>query len=328
MAKTTSARQKVGQGSRIGMFPVMLRVTGSILLVLCLLGIGWAQAPESAAPQKAQPTSVAPASLPIGVGDLLQVDVFDTPELSGRLRVDEHGEVQLPVGGTVKVSGLTAEGAARAIEAQLKSTDMMLHPSVAILIVEFANQGVTVLGEVRNPGVYPYLGSKSLFDLISQAGGLAPTASKQVTIVHRGDPNDSQTVDLNDAKGKFTVSNVAIFPGDTIMVVKSGIVYVLGAVGRPGGYLVDNNQRISVLEALALAQGMGPTAKMSKARLIRRTNSGKEDMPLPVNEIIANKIPDSPLQDGDIIFVPSSTWKQVTIGMLPGLASAAIYKTP
>ena len=313
----------------------MVRVCCCALVVACWLGVGWAQ--DAVVPQPVQGTdataptaaaSPAASKLPIGVGDLLEVDVFDTPELSGRLRVDEHGEIALPVGGSVKVEGLTAEQAARAVENQLKSTDMMLHPSVAILIAEFANQGVTVMGEVRSPGVYPYLGTKSLFDFITSAGGLAPTASKTVTIVHRRSPAEKETVDISNPNVRFNVANVSIWPGDTIMVAKAGIFYVLGAVGRPGGYLVDNNERVSVLEALALASGTGPTAKLGKARLIRKTNNGKEDLPLPVNQIIANKIPDSPLQDGDIIFIPSSALKTTTMSMLPSLATTALYRVP
>lgn len=297
----------------------------SALLVFCLVGIGFAQEAPLAQPPLTAP---APTTLPIGVGDMLDVNVFDTPELSGHLRVNERGEIALAVGGPINVLGLTVEQASRTIENQLKSSDMMLHPSVAITIVEFANQGVTVMGEVRTPGVYPYLGTKSLFDFITAAGGLAPTASKSVSIVHRRSPNETQAVDMSDPNGRFGVANVAIWPGDTIMVKKAGIFYILGAVGRPGAYMVDNNQRVSVLEALALASGTGPTAKLSKTRLIRKTSTGKEDLPLPLNQIIANKIPDSPLQDGDIIFVPSSGLKMTAISMLPSLATSAIYRVP
>jgi polysaccharide export outer membrane protein len=286
-------------------------------------------AQEAVAARPTAPVAApAPATLPIGVGDMLEVDVFDTAELSGRLRVNEHGEIALAVGGTINVLGLTSEQASRAVENQLKSTDMMLHPSVSITIVEFANQGVTVMGEVRSPGVYPYLGTKSLFDFITSAGGLAPTASKSVTVIHRRNPEEIQNVDISDPNGRFSVANVSVWPGDTIVVKKAGIFYMLGAVGRPGAYLVDNNQRVSVLEALALASGAGPTAKLSKTRLIRKTSTGKEDLPLPLNQIIANKIPDSPLQDGDIVFVPSSALKMTAVGMLPSLASSAIYRVP
>lgn len=323
MAKTTKLRSRATCGLR----KMISRFLSCVLVMGCLCGMAAAQ-DDATAPKAPSTTSVASSTLPVGVGDLLEVDVFDTPELSGRLRVDEHGEIGLAVGGSVKVAGLTAEQAARAIEAQLKSTDMMLHPSVAILIVEFANQGVTVMGEVRSPGVYPYLGTKSLFDFISSAGGLAPTASKSVTIVHRRNPNETQTVDISDPNTRFNLANVSIWPGDTIMVARSGIVYILGAVGRPGGYLIDNNERVSVLEALALAQGTVPAAKLSKARLIRKNANGKEDLPLPLNSIIANKVPDSPLQDGDIIYVPSSAIKTAALGVLPSAATAAIYRVP
>ena len=128
--------------------------------------------------QQSSPIQTAPAvgtahALQISSGDLLELGVFDTPELSGRLRVNESGEITVPVAGTVRVSGMTSDQAAAAVEQKLRSADILKEPHASILIVEYATQGVTVTGEVRTPGIYPLLGSHGLVDLLSAAGGVS-----------------------------------------------------------------------------------------------------------------------------------------------------------
>ena len=117
-----------------------------------------------------------PHALRINSGDLLDIGVFDTPELSEKLRVDEFGQITLPVAGVMKVAGMTAEEAADAIEAKLRSTDVMKAPHVTVFISEFATQGVTVTGEVKSPGIYPLLGSHGLVDMLTAAGGTTQSA--------------------------------------------------------------------------------------------------------------------------------------------------------
>ncbi len=156
----------MGRGLRVRMRPLCGIALGLLLLMpfpLC------AQAQPPAAPAAA--ASKAPA-LPIGPGDLLEIAVFDTPELSGRLRVDEKGQITLPVGGVLSVSGLTAEAAAALVEKRLRDAAIMLEPHVTVMVEEYATQGVTVAGEVKNPGTYPLLGSRTVADMISSAGGL------------------------------------------------------------------------------------------------------------------------------------------------------------
>jgi polysaccharide export outer membrane protein len=250
--------------------------------------------------------SVGAPTLAISAGDLLDVQVFDTPELSAKLRVDSQGQINLPVGGALQVSSLTAEQAAGAIQARLHDTDVLKDPHVNVFILEYATQGVTVLGEVKNPGIYPLLGAHSLFDMISAAGGVSPNAGKAVTITHRDDSSQHETVQMSNDPTLAAKANLAVQPGDTVVVARSGIVYVVGDVGKPGGFLIDNNDRLTVLQALALAEGTNKTAKLSGAHLIRKTASGRQEDNMDLKKILANKSADPLLQDGDIIFVPSS----------------------
>jgi polysaccharide export outer membrane protein len=266
--------------------------------------------------------------LQISYGDLVEVKVFDTPELSGKLRVDDRGVITLPIAGEFLVAGLTAEQAARGIEGKLVSADILKDPHVSVTVLEYSTQGVTVLGEVKNPGVYPLLGAHTLFDLISAAGGVSPNAGKAVTITHRDQPDKPEIVRIETKPGSTAAFNIDIRPGDTIMVSHAGIVYVLGDVGKPGGFLIETNSRLTVLQAMALAQGANRTASLNSAKLLRDTDDGREELSIPIKKILYNKAPDQSLADGDILFIPGSAAKTTLHELLPAVASAAIYRVP
>jgi polysaccharide export outer membrane protein len=278
------------------------------------------------------PVAVSAAHpLQISAGDLLEVNIFDTPELSAKLRVDERGSLTLPLAGSLTVSGLTAEQAGHVIEGKFLSTEILKDPHVSITILEYATQGVTVLGEVKNPGVYPLLGVHTLLDLISAAGGMTPNAGKAVTITRRVAPEKPVIVKIESKPGSAAAFNIDVRPGDTIMVSHAGIVYVVGDVGKPGGFLLENNDRLTVLQAVALAQGVNRTAALNAAKLIRKKGDGREQLSVPLRSILSNKAPDKELADGDILFVPSSATKNAlrqVESILPAVSGAAIYRAP
>lgn len=269
--------------------------------------------PPATSASQNQPSSQQAAgaggALLLGAGDLLDVRVFDTPELSGRFRVDNLGEITLPVGGTVKVMGLTAEQVQVAIEDRFRQRDILHHPHVEVFVLEYATQGVSVMGEVKLPGVYPLLGKHTLLDFISVAGGVTPSASKTVILTHRQSPGQVVSLDLSNSPQALEQQNLEVGPGDRIVVTRAGVVYVIGDVGRPGGYLIENKDTVTVLQALALAQGLNKTARLD-ARLIRNSPSGRIESDLPLKKILADQARDPGLQDGDILFVPVSGTKE------------------
>jgi polysaccharide biosynthesis/export protein len=272
-------------------------------------------------------------ALRLSAGDLLDVKVLGTtdPDFSPKLRVDERGSITLPYAGSLPVAGMTAEDAALRIEARFREKDILKDPHVSVTVLEYATQGVTVVGEVKNPGVYPLLGSHSLLDLLSAAGGVTPTAGKAVTITHREDPMHPQIVSVETKPGSTAAFNVDVSPGDTIVVSHAGIVYVLGDVGKPGGFLIENNDRLSVIQAIALAQGTNRTASLDRTKLIRKTSTGHEETQVPLKKILADKSADQLLADGDILFIPSSGPKNAlrdVESILPSAAGAAIYHVP
>jgi polysaccharide export outer membrane protein len=285
----------------------------------------------SAVAGTANPLPMISHPLQISSGDLLDLNVFDTPDLSGRFRVDERGEIAVPLAGMIQVSGLTAEQVARGVELRLREVDILKDPHVSVTVLEFATQGVTVMGEVKNPGVYPLLGARFLLDLISAAGGATPRAGKTVTITHRNDVNNPIVAHIGGAPGESAGVNIDIQPRDTIVVSRAGLVYVTGDVHRPGGFVLENHDQLTVLQAIALAEGTSKTAALSKAKIIHTTAAGRTEVSVSLKKIIASNEPDRTLYDGDILFVPSSGTKSTLQSMaqiLPTVAGAAIYRIP
>jgi polysaccharide export outer membrane protein len=186
------------------------------------------------------------------------------------------------------------------------------------------------MGEVKNPGVYPMLGARDLFDFISAAGGATATASKTVAITHRAAPDKQQLVEISNDPARAAKANVRIEPGDTILVGRAGVVYVVGDVGKPGGFLIETNDRLTVLQAIALAQGTNHTAALNASKLLRKTSSGRQEIPIALKKILQSKAADVSLEDGDILFVPPSAGKNVAYrgfeAVVQAATGAAIYR--
>jgi polysaccharide export outer membrane protein len=199
----------------------------------------------------------------------------------------------------------------------------------------YAGQDVSVLGEVARPGVYPYGVHHRLLDAISQASGLAPDAGRLVNIVHRDDPQTPRPV-LLDPGGSDTTEdhNPELMAGDTVEVSRAGLVYVVGDLIRPGGFPLDPAQKLTVVQAIALAWGPTQNAALGKAVLVREQKDGRTLTALNLKRLLRGQDPDQPVHDGDIIFVPDSFAKnlmnrtlesavQSTIGV--SIYSALVY---
>ncbi|HVO69950.1 MAG TPA: polysaccharide biosynthesis/export family protein, partial [Aggregatilineaceae bacterium] len=243
----------------------------------------------------------------ITAGDLLDVAVFDTPELSQKTRIDNDGNLELVVGGKVHIAGLTMSEADQAIEAHLREAQVLRNPHVSVNVAESSSETVTVLGEVKNPGNYPLWGEQRVSDAIALAGGATALASHTATLTHK-DSSTSSTVDLSSSPQPGSGADTMLLPGDRIVVGRAGTIYVLGDVGKPGGFTLDDRTPVTVLQALALAQGMNRTAAFHGS-LIHQTPSGPQMQALELKKIIAEQAPDPVLHDGDIIYVPVNSAK-------------------
>jgi polysaccharide export outer membrane protein len=266
-------------------------------------------------------TAVVPV---IGAGDLLKVGVLGAPESDQEVRVGADGSVVLNFIGPVHVAGLTPEEAQAIITKKLVAGDFFTEPQVSVFAKEYATQGISVLGEVQKPNVYPLLGSHRLFDVLSLAGGTTPKAGQVITITHRDHPRELRTVLLSNDAAKSAEANVEIFPGDTVVVSKAGIVYVVGDVHKPTGVMMENGTQMTVLQAIAMAEGTNPTAALNGAKLIRKTPTGPQATPLELKKILATKSPDIHVQAEDIIFIPSSAVKGAGKRSLEAIIQAAV----
>jgi polysaccharide export outer membrane protein len=289
--------------------------------------VGMAQQASSAALNPVPP-------LRIGSGDLIEVAMFENPDLSGRYRVDEMGDITVPLIGRVHVAGMTADEAAVRIE-QLYVEGQILLPAnshATVFISEYATQGITINGEVKTPGVYPALGVHKLNDLIAVAGGVTQFAASHVVITHKDDPGNPTKVAYNPAALKPIIPDVQIFPGDSILVPRAGVVYIAGNVAKPGAYVLDGLRTLTVEEAMALSGGGGRAAALKRVQLVRTLDDGrKEAITIPVNLIYKGRAPDVAMMDGDILYVPTSNGRLVTeqaINAALGIGtSVVVYKT-
>jgi polysaccharide export outer membrane protein len=265
--------------------------------------------PVPAANTNAHPSESTAASgdssfLKLSGGDLIEVSVYNVPELSTKARIGNSGDVYLPLIDYVHVADLSVDEAQTLIEKRLGDGGFVRNPHVTIFVDESASQGVTLLGEVTKPGIYPDIGDHRLYEIISEAGGFTPSAARKVSIFHR---NQAEAIhlDLPRNLADDLTNNVEVLPGDTIMVPRAPIIYVVGDVGRPSGLLVDNGT-LTVLQAVALAGGTNHTAKMSAVRIIRKGPAGMTETRVELKKMLEAKAPDVTLKADDILFVPIS----------------------
>ena len=247
------------------------------------------------------------STIKLGPRDLIEVSVYNVPELASKARVSNSGDIYLPLIDYVHVEGLTQEEAQTLIEKRLADGGFVRSPHVTIFVDEAASQGITVLGEVAKPGIYPDVADHKLYEVISEAGGFSPSASRKIAIIRRNQP-DPIRINLPRNLADDVSGNVDILPGDTITIPRAPIIYVVGDVGHPSGLLVDNGT-LTVLQALALAGGTNRTAKLGGSRIIRKGPTGMTETKLEIKKMLEAKVPDVTLQADDILFVPISAGK-------------------
>jgi polysaccharide biosynthesis/export protein len=323
----------------------------------------------------------------IGPQDLLDINIFEAPELNRTVRVSENGEVSLPLLGGIHVVRLTARELENTLAAKLR--EFLKDPHVSVMVTAIESHPVSVIGEVNKPGVFQVRGSKTLLEMLSMAQGLAPDAGDEVLVMRnagynrgqddRGQPSraGSRERDSKDTggiksgtgpddsgksggvKNNATVTmegtnnegakqgqeggdtiainlrhllnsrdpgfNVPIYAGDIVKVTRAGIVYVVGAVKKPGGFTVKGNEQMSLLKAIALAEGLSSTSSKGHTRIIRTDEgSGKRsEIPVELGKILDGKAPDMNLQAADIVFVPNSTGKTVLFRSTDAIVNTA-----
>ena len=297
-------------------------LAGSFIFCLLSAALG-GQQPQTTA-------NAAAETLPISPGDRVQVSVFGVPELSEKARVTDAGDLPLVLGGSVHVAGLTPILAARAIGDVLVRNNYMLHPQVLVAVDELQLGGASVVGQVKKAGSYPITAPRSLLDVLALAGGLNDTADRNITVIRHGTGERLSFFYGNDAS---TLGNnhLMVNPGDTVVVSRAAMFFVLGDVTRAGGYVnTTNHSQVTVLQAVSLAGGSTPTAAVDHAVLVRRTPGGEPmELHLHISKIRKAQEPDIPLRPDDILYIPFSYLRNIAVGaggLISAAASAGIYR--
>lgn len=272
---------------------------------------------------------VSKAEYILGANDRMSIHVFGADDIPDRpVEVGADGDITAPLVGHVHASGMSIQD----LEADLtkRYATYFKDPEVTITVLEYRSQPVTVVGSVNTPGVIQLRRPTRLMEVISQAGGLRPDAGDKIVITRRsanspsGDQQNPtaynrQVINLKKIiDGQDPSLNVVVHSDDLISVPKAKMVYVVGEVGRPGGYVLDgHSSTITVLQALALAGGVNKTGKASQSRILHVEDGGKRsETQINVSRILASKAPDLSLHADDILFVPNSAAKNAGLRAL------------
>ena len=290
---------------------------------------GGAQTPATALTAPAPQASSAPADgwFVLGAGDQISLHVVDLEDITEKpIQIDPDGGVDLPLVGRVQAAGLTV--AEFKVSLSTKLSKYITEPQISVNVISGVSRSVSVIGEVTAPGVHPLTGPTTLLEVISQAGGIKNDAGSQVIVTRqlkhgmipladaRPDVSghfSTATLSLDDLMASKTPgNNILIDPGDIISVPKGDIVYVVGDVKRAGGFPLSSHTAMTLLQALSLAEGLGPDAASQRAKILRPVaDSGGKPLEIPVNvkDIFAGKAPDVPVYANDILFIPNSAAK-------------------
>jgi polysaccharide export outer membrane protein len=272
----------------------------------------------------------------LGPEDQITIRVLDAEEIDNKVvRLDFSGFIRLPMVGRIRAGGLTIDQLETELVREL--TKYIREPQVAVSVTEFRSQPVSVLGAVKNPGVHQVQGRKTLMEMIALAGGIDPEAGHSIKITRRKEfgaiPLKSAVA---DETGEYTVAdvdlasilearnpaeNIEIKPNDVISVPRGQLVYVMGQVKMPGGFVLRQQETLSALQALALAQGLGTAAKPQDARILRTVEGAPQrtEIFVDLRKILQGKSSDVPLLPNDVLFIPNNVPKSA---MLRGLETA------
>ena len=270
---------------------------------------------------------------PLGPSDLIRLSVYDSPELSRSFRVDQQGELELPMlNQPVNVKGLMPEAAAKLIADDLRNQHMLVNPIVDVSVVEYRSRAITISGAVKSPTTIQELKETRLLDAINEAGGLSSDAGTEVVVEKPGQPPTHILLkDLFD--GSHPDLNIAVNGGDHISVPEMQRIFVVGQVKAPGAFPFTDAQDTTVLKALAMSGGLESFNK-STVYILRQKpgTTTKEQIPVPLRAIMDRKSPDVALAANDILYIPTNRGMKNAASVLNHItgigntaASAAIW---
>jgi len=314
----------------------------SLMMSLLLPSQDQAQTPTAPSLPAAPPVGGEPSAYTLGAGDTITVQALNVGEISDKpVRIGESGIIRFPIIGRIKATGMTVEQLEAEISSRLK--DSVNDPDVAVHVTEYRRRPVSILGSVNTPGVHELdKGHKTLYEVLSLAGGPKPEAGYSVRIIRRIEfgtiPLPGTTL---DPTGRFSVAtvnlksvmearkpeeNILICPFDVISVPKGELVYVLGDVRKAGGIVLNEQATVTVLQALSLAEGMEKTAKPEQAKILRPVagSSTRSELPINLKKVLAGLDHDVALQTNDILLIPGGKEKGTALQTLSTITQIAM----
>lgn len=246
---------------------------------------------------------------PIRAGDIVEVQIFDAPEYSVRMPVSAAGQIAIPYAGLFHIEGMTSIEAAKAIALLFVQEQILRDPRVIVTTQQFG-YSVTVMGEVKNPGIYALAGKKRLVDMLTEAGGVSDRAGHIIEIFPSGSIKNPQTVLWDPTLRENDNAELEIKTGETILVSRCGVVYVGGNVTRPGAYPLCESNHTTLSEVIALAQGTKPNTYANRTILLRSSGNGTRVVQkVKVDDMLRGRTVDITMQPDDILFIPPSVLK-------------------
>jgi polysaccharide export outer membrane protein len=320
---------------------MLLRLQHVTLLLAALLAALAAPAcaqfngpPSNSSPQAEPPAVVTtdrtllyPAvhDLLLSPGDLIAVRLFAQADFSSTARISIGGTATMPLIGPVALAGLSITQAEQLIAQKLVAGGFYRDPQVTVQLMEGPNAVVTLVGETH--GIVPVTGSRRLLDVISTAGGLPGNASHVITI-HRPGVDQPIVVDLGTDPLQSTLANIPVFAGDTIVVARIGVVYMIGSFKNPGTIALTPYSQLTLMQATALSGGPAFEGKFNDLRIIRSDGNRRTVVKIDIHKVLYGKAPDPILEPNDIVFLPSSAIKASisngSIGTILGIAGLLI----
>jgi polysaccharide export outer membrane protein len=298
----------------------------SLLLFVCLIGGSYGQVRPIVSGEAA--TSNLPMQT-IGANDLIAISVYDAPELTRTVRVSADGFIRVPMlHEKVRAEGLMPADLEVSIVKALRSEKVLVEPIVTITIAEYHSRPISVMGSVKKPVTFQATAPVTLLDALARAEGLTLEAGPIILLTRfqaRSDGDPSGNVQripvdalINAASSEM---NVTLTGGEEILVPAMGRVFVTGNVRKPGAFALREGGEGTVLQMLALAEGLAPfPAKL--AYIYRRARDGsRTEVPVELEAILKRKHPDVAVLPDDILYVPDNKARRLTATAIERIVS-------
>ena len=320
-----------------GIRPRITGMSGNITLsALAILGMTFGTSCVNAQTAPITSTLAPVEEYKIGPGDVLSISVADAPEFGGKFRVSDTGVIQINgINDPLIAEDLTPIELSQSIRKSLIDAKQLRNPKVNVFIDEYHGRTITILGSVSKPSVYSLTRRTTVLEALSFAGGALPNSGNTVTVVRgpasaeaSGTPVGSvQIIDVARlTRGEDINGNIEVRNGDVISVSPAQVVYVVGAVTKPGGFVLSNpSEGISVVQAIARAEGFKPLASVHQGLIIRQSTSeqARREIPVDVEFLMKGKQPDLVLAPNDILYIPESSKKRA-LKVMGDVAMAAV----